>query len=85
MLGSQIMMAVTSNGQRPEMPADPMLLLGGSFPGLPEYHALMEACWDAEPAARPSAEQASPRLWLGRFACRAGRQAVLSRSSKVIG
>ena len=56
------MMAVTSNGQRPEMPADPLLLLGGSFPGLPEYHALMEACWDADPGARPSAEQASSGL-----------------------
>ncbi len=52
-------MAVTAYGQRPEMPADPVLLLGGSFPGLPEYRALMEACWDADPAERPSAEQAS--------------------------
>ena len=57
--GTQIMMAVTANGQRPEMPADPVLLLGGSFPGLPEYRGLMEACWDADAAARPSAEHVS--------------------------
>jgi len=79
------MMAVTTNGQRPEMPADPMLLLGGSLPGLPEYRELMEACWDAEPGARPSAEQASFRPCTGQFVCGAALSCLISSQQLVIG
>ena len=40
-------------GQRPPLPADPSTLSGGTFPGLPAYLELMQACWAQDPSARP--------------------------------
>jgi len=37
-----------------EIPADLEALPGGSFPGMPEYLALMKRCWAEEPRQRPA-------------------------------
>lgn len=51
----QIMVAIAEKQRRPAIPPESELP-GGSFPGLPAYLHLMQACWDGEPELRPSFE-----------------------------
>ena len=49
------MVAIAEKHRRPAIPPESELP-GGSFPGLPAYLDLMQACWDGEPELRPSFE-----------------------------
>ena len=51
----QIMVSVSEKGQRPDIPAQPQ---GGTFEGWAAYVDLIERCWAADPAQRPSFEGA---------------------------
>ena len=51
----QIVVAIAEKHRRPAIPPESELP-GGSFPGLPAYLDLMQACWDEEPELRPSFE-----------------------------
>ena len=50
------------DGERLEIPADPSQLPGGTFGGMADYVALMRACWEQDPAARPSFGQVIAEL-----------------------
>ncbi len=53
MLGTQIVVAVMSRGERPMVPADLVALPGGTFHGMEQYLVLMRQCWSDNPKARP--------------------------------
>lgn len=54
--------AILTN-QRPEIPASAAELPGpDALPCLPRYLALMQACWAADPATRPTFAQIIPHL-----------------------
>ena len=55
LLGVQIMVVITERQQRPPIPPESELP-GGTFPGLPAYLELMEACWHSQPEQRPPFE-----------------------------
>jgi hypothetical protein len=51
----QIMVAIAEKQHRPPIPRESDLP-GGSFPSLPAYLDLMQACWHAEPQEWPAFE-----------------------------
>ena len=51
----QIMVAIAEKQRRPVIPPESELP-GGSFPALPAYLDLMQACWDSHPQQRPNFE-----------------------------
>lgn len=52
----QIMVSVSEKDQRPDLPEDASTLVGGSFEGWPAYTDLIQRCWTADPAQRPTFE-----------------------------
>jgi len=64
----QVVKQVTDDRARPGVPADPASLPAcgpdgaTSFPGLPDYLALMRDCWTHDPAARPKFGEVASRL-----------------------
>ena len=49
------MVAIAEKQRRPVIPPESELP-GGSFPALPAYLDLMQACWDSDPQQRPNFE-----------------------------
>ncbi len=52
----QIMVSVAEKNQRPDIPAEPEKLPGGTFGGWDAYVALIQRCWAGELAERPTFE-----------------------------
>ena len=52
----QIMVSVAEKDQRPDIPAEPQSLPGGTFGGWDAYVALIQRCWHGELGERPSFE-----------------------------
>ena len=50
----QIMVSVAEKNQRPDIPAEPDKLPGGTFEGWAVYVALIQRCWTMEPGERPT-------------------------------
>ena len=58
----QIIIAVTENKQKLELPQDLSTLRGGTFDGMGRYTALIDGCCDFDPARRPSLEDVIAEL-----------------------
>lgn len=53
---AQIMVSVAEKNQRPDIPAEPEKLPGGTFGGWDAYVALIQRCWAGELGERPAFE-----------------------------
>lgn len=49
-------------GRRPPIPEPAQLPGGGEFEGLARYISLVQRCWEADPADRPTFAQVIPEL-----------------------
>eukprot|EP00884_Botryococcus_braunii_P001862 jgi/Botrbrau1/11677/Bobra.0195s0008.1 len=77
----QILIAVMLRKERPEVPANLGALLGGTFPGMDQYLALMRECWKEDPTARPTFTDVIQTLrYLWKEKCNVSRSPSLEES-----
>jgi hypothetical protein len=58
----QIVVALLSRRERPDIPEDPSSLPGGTFDGVWHYIDLMRRCWSDDPEERPAFETVTAEL-----------------------